>query len=362
MGEIPKQKQRACLGVDISSTQVKLIELDGQPNAIRVASYASVYLPPNAVSDGQITNADTVGKAIARACKLSGTRNRSAAISVPGSAVISKTLLLPTGLSASEAEQQVMLEAPQHIPYPMENVRLDYQNQGPDPNSPDHNRILLVACRRDNVEIRTAVLDIAKLRPKLIDVDEYALRNACTLLHNQMPGKGHGATIAVFDIGAQKTHMCILHNRQTVYSREIDYGGQVMAEQLIKQHGLDGNEHLSKLLHAGQLQSDDIDSAMQDFCSELAEQVKSTLQFYFATEAESDHIDHILFTGGCTHYSGFEKHIRQLLERPAACANPLRGITASRKARDNHIEDDGPALMIATGLAMRSIIRRTTRQ
>src|SRR5699024_9065508 len=219
-----RHKTGPFLGVDISAARVKLLELDGKPNAIRVVSYATEPLPAKAVSDHQIINVDAVGEALARALKKSGTRNRNAAIGVSSAAIISKTISMPAEMNDDEIEQQIMFEAPQHIPYPIENVSLDFEVLGAAPDNPGNNQVLLVACRRDNVEMRTAVLEAARLRPRLVDVEEYALRNACSLLFKQMPDQGRNKTIAVFEIGIQQMRLNVLHDQHTVYSREVAFG------------------------------------------------------------------------------------------------------------------------------------------
>lgn len=350
-----KQQPRSFIGVYISAARVQLLELAGNIESLRVASYATEVLPANAVSEHQIINPDAVGQAVTRALKKSGTRNRDAAIGVAGSAVISKTISVPAGLSDEEVEQQILIDAPQHIPYPIENVSLDFQVLGPEPDNAARNQVLLVACRRDNVEMRTAVLDIAKLRPRLVDVEEFALRNACTLLHAQMPNKGHGNTIAVFDMGAQQTQLNILDDRRSVYSQDISFGGQSLADELVDQQGLTGTEHLDSQLRGGKLKAADIEISVGDFCDQAAEQIHNALTIYFTAEAETDNIDHVLLTGACGLYPGFENQIKQRLSWPVACANPLRGVSSSRNARRNHVEHDGPSLMTAAGLSLRSI-------
>lgn len=351
-----KHKAKPCIGVDVSATHVKLLELDGKPGHMRVVSYASEPLPTNAVSDHQIINVDAVGQAIARAVKKSGSRNKAAAVGVSGAAVISKTITLPAEMDDAEIEQQILFEAPQHIPYPIENVSLDFQVLGPEPGNPSRNQVLLVACRRDNVEMRTAVLEIAKLKPRLVDVEEYALRNACALLHEQMPSQGHDKTVAIFEIGPQQTRLNVRHNRDTVYTQEIAFGCHELTSNLVDGYGSGDAERLNALLRDGQIKAADIAAPLHDFCGQAAQQFESVLQYYFSAEAESDNIDQVLLTGSCTRYPGLEQHMQDSLFWPVACADPLRNISSSGNARRNHIEHDGPSLMIAAGLSMRVVI------
>lgn len=349
-------RSKPFIGIYISSAHVKLLELVSGRTSTYVASYAAEPLPTNAVSEHQIINAEAVGQAISNAIKKARTRNRNAAIGVAGAAVISKIISMPNGMTDEDIEQQILTDAPQHIPYPIENVSLDFQIRGPDPENPDFNQILLVACRRDNVDMRTAVLETAKLKPQVVDVEEFALRNACSLLHGQMPNKGHGTTVAVFDMGSEQTYLNIQSDRQTVYSQDIPFGGQSLAEELVNLQGLNDTDQLSTRLRNGQIKALDISLPLSTFCDQAAQQVESTLEFYFSTEAESDDIDQVLITGSCSLYPEFEEQMEQRLPWPVACANPLRGFSVSRQASHNNVEYDGPALMTAAGLSMRAFV------
>lgn len=351
-----RRKSRPLLGIDISAEHVKLLEFAGRPDKIRVASYASERLPANAVSDHQIINVDAVGQALSRALKRSGTRNRNAAIGVSSAAVISKTITLPADMNEDEIEQQIMFEAPQHVPYPIENVSLDFQVLGPTAESPAHNDVLLVACRRDNVEMRTAVLEAAKLKPRLVDIEEYALRNACALLHRQTPDKGREKGIAIFEIGAQQTRLNLQRGRQTVYFRETAFGCRELALELADHYGLRDPEHLNAHLRNGHVRQADIAAPLGRFCDQLSQHIETTLQYCFSTQSTLDTVEQLLITGGCTRYPGFEQQMRIRLRLPVACADPLRDINSSGNARRNHVEHDGPSLMIAAGLAMRSVM------
>lgn len=356
MGKQHKNQSGPMIGIDITATHVRLLELGGKPGSIRATSYASEALPANAVSDHQIINVEAVSQAIARALKKSGSRNRNAAIGVSGAAVISKTIDMPADMDEQEIEQQIMFEAPQHIPYPIENVSLDFEVLGAAPDSPGNNQVLLVACRRDNVEMRTAVLEAARLKPRLVDVEEYALRNACGLLFKQMPNQGLDKTIGVFEIGSQQMRLNVLHNQRTVYSREVAFGCHELTAELVDQQGLDNVDQLLMHVRDSQLQAASIAPALDAFCAQAAQQIQSMLQYYFSIEATSDAIDQILLIGTCTQYPGFEQHIQHHLQWPTVRADPLRGVDCSGNARRNHIEHDGPSLMVAAGLSMRSIM------
>src|SRR3546814_6232487 len=95
------------IGLDISSSSVKLLELTRKGERFHVESYAVEPLPPNAVSDKQIAEPQLVADAIGRAVNRAGTRTRQAAVAVSGAAVISKIIEMPASLSEDELEEQI---------------------------------------------------------------------------------------------------------------------------------------------------------------------------------------------------------------------------------------------------------------
>ncbi|HEY9148576.1 MAG TPA: type IV pilus assembly protein PilM, partial [Gammaproteobacteria bacterium] len=175
-------KKQAILGLDISTTAVKLLELSKNGDRYRVESYAVEPLPPNSVIEKNISDVEGVGEAIKRAVKRSGSKVRFAAAAVAGSAVITKVISMPGSLSDDEMESQIQLEADQYIPYPLEEVNLDFEVIGPTEDDPDRVDVLLAASRSENVDVRVAAIEHAGLDAKIIDVEAYAMENAFALL------------------------------------------------------------------------------------------------------------------------------------------------------------------------------------
>ena len=105
-----------------------------------------------------IQNAEDVARAVRRALARSATRTRRVAVAVSGPSVISKTIRMPADLSETEIEQQIEVDAEIHLSQPLRDVFLDFQILERDPRDPRFNRVLLVACRRETVELRIAAM------------------------------------------------------------------------------------------------------------------------------------------------------------------------------------------------------------
>lgn len=225
-----KKKANTLLGIDISSTSVKLLELSRSGGRYKVEAYAVEPLPPNAVVEKNIVELEGVGQALSRVLVKAKTNLKSAVVAVAGSAVITKTIEMEAGLSEDELENQLKIEADQYIPYPLEEVAIDFEVQGLSARNPERVDVLLAACRKENVEVREAALALAGLTAKVVDVEAYALERSYALLSSQLGADTDQLTVAVVDIGATMTTLSVLHNGRTIYTREQLFGGRQLTD------------------------------------------------------------------------------------------------------------------------------------
>ena len=352
LGDLFKQKQPVVLGLDISSTAIKLLELSQSGDRLRVESYAVEPLPANSVIEKNIADVEAVGDAIKRAVKRSASRTKLAAVAVAGSAVITKIIAMPASLTEDEMEQQIELEADQYIPYPLEEVNLDFEVIGPSENDPERIDVLLAASRSENVDIRIAAIELAGLKAKIVDVEAYAMENAFSLLIPQLPEQGIDQTIAVIDIGATMTTLNVMHDRKTIYTREQVFGGKQLTEEIQRRYGL-SYEEAGMAKRQGGLPDNYIPEVLEPFKDAMTQQVSRSLQFFYGS-SQYNNVDHIVLAGGSAMIPGIDEMIANKLGVHTSVANPFTNMTLASRVKAQSLSNDAPALMIAAGLAMRS--------
>ena len=343
------RKQAPMLGVDISSTSVKLLELSRSGGRYRVESYAVEPLPPNSVVEKNITDAELVGEAIGRAVKKSGTRTRTAACAVAGSAVITKIISMPANLSEDEMEGQIQIEADQYIPYPLEEISLDFEVLSPSETDPDRVDVLLAASRSDNVDIRIAALEVGGLQAKVVDVEAFALENAVSLI---MDGINSPHVVAVMDVGATTSTLSVLENRSIVYTREQLFGGRQLTDEIQRRYGL-SYEEAGLAKRQGGLPDNYEPEVLQPFRESMAQEVNRALQFFFSS-SQVGAVDHVIVAGGCASIPGIDELIREKIDTPVTLANPFENMSVASRVRADALANDAPAMMIACGLSLRS--------
>src|SRR5699024_962166 len=130
----------------------------------------------------------------------------------------------------------------------------------------------------------------------------------------------------------------VQHDGRSVFGREAPFGGQLLADELVARLDLPDSEQLLTQLREQRIDVSEFDDSLNSFCDQAAREIEGALQFYFSTEAQTETLDQILITGGCTLYPEFATRLQERLMWPVAVANPLDGVRLSKAASRNHIE------------------------
>jgi len=345
-------KKTALVGIDISSTACKLIELGKVGSRYRVESYAVEPLPQDAMADRDIRDPEVVGEALKRVISRSGTNIKHAAVSVSGSSVITKVIQMDKDLSDEDMENLIEVEADQYIPYPLEEVALDFQVIGESEKVPDKVDVLLAASRSENVYSRVDALELAGLTAKVVDVEAYAIERAYRLLSNQLPDQGEGQIVAIADIGASNTSLSVIEDFHTIYTREQTFGGSQLTEEIQRRYGL-SFEEAGMAKKQGGLPDDYEPEVLEPFKEAIIQQVSRSLQFFYGSSQYGE-VDHIVLAGGCAAIDGLEEMIEERLGTTASIANPFADMSLSSKVNAQALSADAPSLVNCCGLALRS--------
>ena len=345
-------KSPPLIGVDISSSAVKMVEIEqAGKNLLRVERYAIESLPKDAVTDGNIMNLEAVAETMRRAWKRMGTRAKHVAMALPAAAVITKKIIVPTGLREDELEAQVETEANQYIPFALDEVNLDFQVLGPSSSGPEDVEVLIAASRKEKVEDRVAAAESAGLKALVMDVESFATQTACEMVAQQLPNAGREQTIAVVDIGASMMHINVLHNSQSIYMREQTFGGNQLTQEIQRRYSLSADEaEIAK--RQGGLPENYEAEVLQPFMDTLALEVARAIQFFFSS-SQFNRVDHILLAGGCAMIPGLDEIVATRSQSSTMIANPFASMALSSRIKPKQLTMDAPALLIACGLAMR---------
>ena len=345
-------KARPLVGLDISSSSIKMVELSDAGKGVQcIERYVIEPLPRDAVVDGNIANLEQVTETLTRAWKRLGTSTKYVAMALPTAAVITKKIVAAAGLREQELEIQVESEANQYIPFALEEVNLDFQVIGPAPSGPEEIELLIAASRKEKVEDRVACAEAAGLKPVVMDIESYATLAAFELIEKQLPEGGRDKLIALVDIGANVMNVTILRNDQTLYTREQAFGGGQLTQDIMRTYGMSieeaevakRNNSLPENYHA---------DLLKPFMDNLALEVARALQFFF-TSSQFNQVDHIVLMGGCAVIPGMDEMVTLRTKVTTLIANPFANMTTAARVRPKHLLAEAPSLLVACGLALR---------
>ncbi len=351
-GASRKNRQGSRVGIDISSTTVKLLELSESNGGYRVEAYSVASLPQGAVFEKNINNVGEVATAIQSVMHQSRSRATEVVAAVSGSSVINKVIAMPAGLTDEDLETQIALEADQYIPYPLEEVALDFEIQGPTPGRDDQVDVLLAACRRETIDSRVEALELAGLTPKVIDVEAYSMERAYELIR-PIAGVDPAATVAVVDIGATMTTLSVLNQGANTYTREQTFGGKQLTDEIMRRYGLPLREAgLAK--KQGCLPDGYEEEVLTPFKEAVVQQVGRSLQFFYSSSSFNS-VDHIFLAGGVAATDGLVSLVENRLATPTTIGNPFANMSISPRVNAVALSGDAPAMMVAAGLALRAM-------
>jgi type IV pilus assembly protein PilM len=345
-------KSRSLIGLDMSSSAVKMVELanDGK-NGYRVERYAIEVLPRDVIADGNIANLETAAETIKRAWRKLGSPTRAVAAALPASHVITKKIVVAAGQKEEQLEILVESEANQYIPFSLDEVNLDFQVIGPAPSSEEEIEVLIAASRKEKVEDRVAAIEAAGLKPVIMDVESYALLSSLALILEQLPDNGKGQIIALVDIGANVTNLTVMRDGQQLYTREQAFGGNQLTQDIARLYGMTFAEAEADKRRSALPENYEAE-LLQPFVENMALEVSRALQFFF-TSTQFSKVDHIVLSGGCAILPEADEVIASRTQINTIVANPFASMVLSNHVRANNLLADASSLMVACGLALR---------
>ena len=352
LGALFNRQQAPLLGVDISSSSVTLVEMSRDKAGRLVLDRCAIEpLSAGCVTDGNIEKFDEVAEVLCRVVKKSGTRTKNVAMALPPSAVISKKIILPGGLSDNELEIQVESEANKYIPFSLDEVSLDFCVLGPSAASSGDVEVLIAAARKEKVQDRQGLAEAAGLKPVVMDVESYASRAATARLIANMPNKGADTLVALFEIGSVTTSLQVIRNDEVLYERDQAFGGAQLTQLIIKQYGFSFDEAEAKK-RSGELPDDYASSVLGPFVASLTQEIGRALQFFF-TSTPHNRVDYVMLAGGSSSLNELTEAVTRQTSFACRLVNPFDGMEIGSGVTQSKMRRDAACYLTACGLALR---------
>jgi type IV pilus assembly protein PilM len=275
------------------------------------------------------------------------------ATSISGHSVIIRKIILPI-MTDTELETSISWEAEQYIPFDISEVNLDFQILGPDAKDPSQMNVMLVAAKKDFVDDFVAVFVEAGLEPVVMDIDCFAVEN----MFDYNYGFVEDEVIALIDLGASATSVNVLKGNVSLFTRDIQAGGNLLGEELQKRLGVSSEDAERAKLgdrDMPDIDTESVDEVLRDAIENLVQEVQRSLDFFTATSSE-DRVSKVYLTGGVSSSKQVRETMEKRLGLPIERVNPFRNMTISDAEFDpEYLNAIGPMFSVAVGLAMRKV-------
>ncbi len=346
-------KKKSVAGLDIGSSSIKMVELEGKANNLNLVSLGFENLPGDTIIDGQIMELNVVSDVIQSVCNNHQMLATQVVTGVSGHSVIIKNIVLPP-MSREELEESIDWHAEEHIPYDLADVSLDYQVTA---ETSDSTTVLIAACKRERIDNIKQAIQLAGKQAVIIDVDTFALQNCYEA--NYQPSDSDVVTL--LNIGASTMNVNIVKGTRSLFTRDITVGGSQFTDVLQRSLGLNFQqaEAVKRGVHdaADGVEEKSIEPLMNNVTEIVAMEIQKTFDFYRATTEDNDTVvQKILISGGGSKLAGLATDLSQRLELPVEVLNPFRNIRVDSKKFDpEYLSEIVPEMAVAVGLAMRGV-------
>lgn len=344
------KKKKEVIGIDIGSSSVKLVQLKAQKGAYRLLNAGIMPLPPEAIVDNTLMDSASIVGAIRNLAASLGIKARDVACSISGNSVIIRKITLPT-MTTEELEDQIVWEAEQYIPFDINDVNLDFQILSPDSIDPTKMSVLLVASKKDLINDYVAVFNEAGLQLSVVDVASFTIQNAFEINHDVDPDD----VVALINIGASVMNINIVKSGITLFTRDVQMGGNLYSEEIQKQMGLSSSEAESMKLLANKAGNNALLEVLDKVNETITQEIRRSLDFYNST-ASDERITRIFLSGGCSKVYNLLEVINEKLGVPVEMINPFARITCNDKEFDpEYLAEIAPLMAVTVGLAIRRV-------
>lgn len=346
-------KKKSVAGLDVGSSSIKMVELEGKINNLNLVSLGYENLPDNTIVDGQIMELNVVSEVIQNVASNHQINADQVVTGVSGHSVIIKNIILPP-MSKDELEESIDWHAEEHIPYDLSDVSLDYQVTN---ETPEATHVLIAACKRERIENIKQAIQLAGKSPVVIDVDTFALQNCYEM--NYQPDDSQVVTL--LNIGASTMNVNIVKGNRSLFTRDITVGGSQFTDVLQRSLGLSFAQ--AEAVKRGVADAAEgveekaIEPLMNNVTEIVAMEIQKTFDFYRATTEDSEMVvQKILISGGGSKLAGLADDLSARLELPVEVLDPFRQIKVdTRKFDPDYLSEIMPDMAVAVGLALRGV-------
>jgi len=351
--------RRPAVGLDIGTSGVRAAELSVGPRPMVLDKFGQVALPPGAVVDGEVVDADAVAGALKQLWATTKFRTKRVIVGVSNQKVVVRQVDLPW-LPAAEFRQSLGFQVQDYIPMPVDQAVLDFHplEEFVNDSGGRMQRVLLVAASAEMVQRTVAAVEKAGLTPVMIDLTPFALLRGLAQV-DELGLSGADAE-ALVDVGASVTNIIVHQGGVPRFVRILLMGGADITEAVSERIGMPIELAESVKQQTGMAEepgttsadSAPADRAIEDGGAAFVEEVRGSLDYYSAQPGSVD-VRRIVLSGGGSLLRGLAARLSLSSRLPVVLGTAMSHLTVGDVGlTEEQLDAVAPLTSVPVGLAM----------
>jgi len=338
-------KKENLIGVDIGSNSVKVLELKRKNDGYVLSNISHQELPADVISEGTIVDYGEVVNSIVEIFKNNKFSHKKVAAALKGNAVIAKRLTVAS-IDAKNFDEVFRWEAEQYIQMDINEVNIDYEILNKD-QEVDQADVLLAVARKDLIADMNSVLESAKLKPELIDLEVFSLINAFEM------GYGTDSDItSIINIGHSSLLILFIKNGLYEFSRETNFGVKDCVELIQQRLNVNEKEATAMLMDEEAVEfNEELQGVFDEFGNQLASEIKSTFDMFYTSSHQN--VLKCYICGGGSNLYNVKENISKQTSLDVNYFNPFTNIEVDKKVDLDYLNQNMYLFNVAVGLALR---------
>lgn len=359
--------QKGQYALDIGGSSLVVVGLAGKAGGLKLHTCLEWPLPPGLISDGEISDADLVGRQLKSMVSERKLRGKSVYLAVSNQKVIVRNIDMPE-MTEEELVGAIQFQAQEYIPIPVEEVVLDSQVTGKrvNPDGSTRQEVLLVAAQKTMITTLLATVRQAGLKVSGIDVSSLALVRALLPEASFFAEAGEAGTCrGIADISSSVSTLVIAVDGGMKFTRVVNFSSDRFARSLTEARGIpfeDAQIMVQRIGLPGPLPPDeeyyaeDVVAETQivlgKVAGDLAEEIRRSFDYYQGQERATP-VTELILSGRGALLRNLDSHLQRTLGMPVVIGNPLRHVSQNISGvSDAELAAMAPCLSVAIGLAL----------
>ena len=341
-------RKKKVLGLDIGSSQTKIVELSAGKNK-KLLNFGISKVLPDAIVEGEIIDREAVLDSIRTLIETKGFSTKDVVLGIAGRDVIIKRITMDR-MSEADTREQIKWEAEQYVPFDINEVTLDFDVVNPNFGE-NQQEVILVAAKNELINNLTSLLKDLNLTPIIIDTTAFSIQHVYEHNYEVVPDE----IICLMHIGAGMTVINVIKGGSSLSARDVYYGVNAYISKLQKEVGFNYEDaaNAAKGTVPVGVSQDSIQGVFESFVSDLGTHIERSLQF-LSTVTGEEKVSRMYLSGGGSSIPNLLDYLKRRFGIPIDILNPFKNVTYDPNIFvPTGADVTGPILAQAVGLALR---------